>query len=510
MPLVGKIIKKAIDVSDELRTPEDPEIAQQKVLKMLLSKARNTRFGKHYQFDKILDSKSLEKAFAKKVPIHTYEKMYEEWWSKVVDGAPNITWPGKPDYFALSSGTTSNASKRIPVTQEMISAIRKCGIQQVLSLANYDLPESFFEKQILMLGSSTDLEDLNGKQAGEISGISASNIPFWFRGYYKPGEDIASIDDWDERIHKIAIKAPEWDIGALSGIPSWIELMLKEVIKYHKLSNIHEIWPNLSVFTSGGVAYEPYMKSFEKLLGRPLIFIDTYLASEGFLALQKRPGTNAMALVYDDSIYFEFIPFSENNINENGAPLPDAPTLTLAEVEENTDYILLVSTVSGAWRYSIGDTVMITDKSRSEIRITGRTKHFLNVVGSQLSVNKMNAALQEIEKDYNFSVPEFTVAAIRRGDDFIHKWYLGTDDDYTAQNEEIANALDEKLQAANKGYKVARSKALKDVEVEIVPVQFFYDWNEKQKKKGGQVKTPRVMKEEQFSDWESFVHSKVQ
>src|SRR5690606_15298845 len=272
----------------------------------------------------------------------------------------------------------------------MITAIRRAGTEQVFALSNFDLPPDFFEKEILMLGSSTSLNIKDGHKEGEISGISASNIPFWFRSYYKPGEEIACIDDWDERVQKIAEKAPEWDIGALSGIPSWIELMLQKVIQHHNLNHIHEIWPNLQVFTSGGVAFGPYEKSFNALMGQPITIIDTYLASEGFIAFQSRPDTDAMKLVTDEGVYFEFVPFKPEYIKEDGSLVKDAPSITLKDVRLDQDYVLLMSTVSGAWRYEIGDTIMFTDVERAEIKITGRTKFFLNTVGSQLSVNKMD------------------------------------------------------------------------------------------------------------------------
>src|SRR5690606_28533053 len=386
MAFVGSIIKGLIDLRDKIVTEPEAEEAQLEVLKKLLDKAKDTAFGKEYDFKSILEADDIPKAFAEKVPYFDYNKINEQWWSRMHNGEENITWPGKPPYFALSSGTTGKTSKRIPVTEDMVEAIRQTGIKQVGALANFDLPSDFFEKEIMMLGSSTDLKAEGDHMEGEISGISASNIPSWFRGYYKPGVEIAQIEDWDTRVKKIAENARNWDIGALSGIPSWIELMLKEVIKYHEVTNIHEVWPNLQVYTSGGVAFEPYEKSFNALLAFPLTIIDTYLASEGFLAYQQRPETNSMKLVLDNGIYFEFVPFKAEYVNEDGSITDDAPVIPISEVKEDEDYILLISTVSGAWRYLIGDTIKFTDVERHEIRITGRTKFFLNVVGSQLSV----------------------------------------------------------------------------------------------------------------------------
>ena len=503
MAFVGSIIKGLIDLRDKIVSEPEAEEAQLQVLKKLLNKAKDTAFGKQYNFEAILEADDITKAFAERVPYFDYNKINEEWWSRMHQGENNVTWPGKPPYFALSSGTTGKTSKRIPVTEDMVEAIRQTGIKQVGALANFDLPSDFFEKEIMMLGSSTDLKEEGDHKEGEISGISASNIPSWFRGYYKPGTEIAQIEDWDTRVKKIAENARNWDIGALSGIPSWIELMLKEVIKHHEVTNIHEVWPNLQVYTSGGVAFEPYEKSFNSLLAFPLTIIDTYLASEGFLAYQQRPDTNSMKLVLDNGIYFEFVPFKAEYVKEDGSITDDAPVIPLKDVNQDEDYILLISTVSGAWRYLIGDTIKFTDVDRHEIRITGRTKFFLNVVGSQLSVNKMNDALKELEEKYDIKIPEFTLAAVRIDGEFYHSWYLGTETDIP--NEELAQSLDDFLKEANKNYTVARSKALKGVKVKTISPDLFHEWNAHNKKKGGQVKMEKVMNEEKFAQWEDFI-----
>jgi hypothetical protein len=507
MAIIGSLIKGLIDLRDKIVSEPEPEEAQLDVLKDLLNTAKDTAFGKHYKFREILESNDIPAAFAERVPFFDYNKINEEWWHRMHEGEVDVTWPGKPPYFALSSGTTGKSSKRIPVTDEMVEAIRTTGIKQIGALSNFDLPSDFFEKEIMMLGSSTDLSKEGDHKEGEISGISASRIPFWFRSYYKPGEEIAQIEDWDERVRKIAENAKKWDIGALTGIPSWMELMLKEVIKYHKVSNIHEVWPNLQVYTTGGVAFEPYEKSFNALLAHPITVIDTYLASEGFLAYQSRPETNAMKLVLDNGIYFEFVPFKAEYINEDGSITEDAPVISLSEVKEEEDYILLISTVSGAWRYLIGDTIKFTDVERHEIRITGRTKFFLNVVGSQLSVNKMNDAVKELEGKYDMEIPEFTLAAVRIDGEFYHSWYLGAQSE--GKDEELATALDQILKEANKNYSVARSKALKGVKVKTIPPDLFYEWNAANKKKGGQVKMEKVMNEEKFAEWEDFIKKQL-
>ncbi len=504
MAIIGELIKRAIELSNNVISNPDPVTAQRDVLTDLLQKAQDTAFGRAHDFRGIMAKIDLHEAFASRVPYYDYDRIYSEWWKDVYEGKENITWPGKPGYFALSSGTTSN-TKNIPVTDEMLTSIRNAGIRQVLSLAEFDLPSSFFQKEVLMLGSSTNLKEVKGHLEGEISGISAYNLPFWFKGFYRPGPEISAIDDWDERVEHIAIKAPQWDIGGLSGIPSWIELMLKKVIEHNKADNIHDIWPNLQVYTSGGVSYDPYRKSFDRIFARPVIIVDTYLASEGYLATQVRSKTDAMALLTNNGIFFEFVPLEPDNIRDDGTLRENAKAITLDQVEEEKDYIVIISTVAGAWRYMIGDTVKFTDREKAEIKITGRTKSFMNVVGSQLSEFQMIRAMEELESKNGLDILEFTVSAVRNGEDYSHCWYLGCKEASRVDEEKLAGQLDSILKEHNKNYKVARTKALKSVQVNVVPAQIFYDWAEATRKKGGQTKVPKVMREEQFKDWEDFL-----
>ncbi|NIJ55584.1 GH3 family domain-containing protein [Dyadobacter arcticus] len=506
MAVIGELIKKAIEFTGLIKGDPDPVEAQKKVLQNLLQTARLTAFGKKYQFTETLESEDIIASFQSIVPVHDYDKMNADWWHYLLEGHQNVTWPGGQQYFALSSGTTSN-SKHIPVTDDMLNAIRKAGISEITNINAFDLPGEFFTKQILMLGSSTNLIDKDDHKEGEISGISAANLPAWFGGFYKPGQEIAGMSDWDEKVKKIAEQAANWDIGCISGIPSWVELMLKEIINYHKIDNIHQIWPNLMVYTTGGVAFEPYKKSLEKLFARPLIYIDTYLASEGFIAIQKRPDTSSMALFPDNGIFYEFVPFNGDSVDEDGVVKPGAKVYSLADAEQNVEYVLLISTVSGAWRYMIGDTVTITDKIKAEIKITGRTKHFLNVVGSQLSVNQMNDGLRVIESEYDVVIKEFIVAAVHRNEEYIHKWFLSCDK--FPDKIKVAESLDKTLKENNKNYNVARGRALKGVEVELIPEELFYKWSEETKKLGGQVKIPRVMKEPEFLEFAAFVEKNL-
>lgn len=451
----------------------------------------------------LLKKEDPRSEFQKRISPYDYHRMARDYWEELYEGGSDVTWPGKPDFFALSSGTTGNKPKRLPVTEDLLDSIREAGTRQLLSLKNFDVPPEVFEKQVLMLGSSTDLKEYQEQLEGEISGISASQLPGWFDSFYKPGRDVAAIDNWDQRLEEIVERAPDWDIGALSGIPSWIQLMLERIIEKHDLDTIHDLWPDLSIYTTGGVAFEPYRAGFEKLLAKPLTYMDTYLASEGFFGYNARPETDAMKLVLDNGVYYEFLPFGPEYFGSDGLPKEHVPSIPIDELEEGKDYALLISTCAGAWRYLIGDTIAFSSLEHLEFHITGRTQGFLNVVGSQLSEQKLNAAIQHLEEESGVSVREYTVGAVKVSDDWQHRWYLGLEGDL--DDEKAARLLDEHLRTHNKNYNVARDKALHGVQARLISPDTFYEYQEVKKKKGGQVKMPRVLLGEKWDDWVAFV-----
>jgi len=503
MALLGRVIKTAVELSQALQSSKDHQQAQQKQLQRLLRDASGTAFGKYYNFAGILQDAHSADAFRDTVPIHDYDKIHQEWWAQQ-QHVPDITWMGIPQFFALSSGTTGQESKRIPVTEAMLESIRQVSLDQIKSLANYDLGPEVFEKEILGIGSSANLQEREGHLEGEISGINAAQAPEWFDFFYRPGKRIASIDDWDDRMKEMVRKAREWDVAAIVGIPSWVLMLLREIVDYYQVDSIHEIWPHLRLYATGGVAFEPFRESFDQLMDQPVIYQDTYLASEGYFAYTARPGTDAMQLALQHGIYYEFIPFDERGFDAQGNRLSKPTVHQLHEVEPGTEYALLVSTVAGTWRYMIGDTVRFTDLKRKEIVITGRTKYFLNVVGSQLSEAKINTAVQHLCEEHDVEMNEFTVGALQENGQWYHQWILGIADGDV--NEDIAiSTLDEKLKAINKNYDVARSKALKRIELRTIPQQRFYDWMEVKKKKGGQVKVPKVMKQEDLQEFIAFL-----
>lgn len=501
MSLFGKVVKIALGVSKNLEASIiSPDVSQEDCLKRLLKKAQETAIGEFYRFEDILQADDLCEEFARVVPIHDYDAMQKRWWAEQIKH-PDITWPGRPPFFALSSGTTGKESKRIPVTTDFIDGIRHSGIRLIKSLANYDLPEEVFEGEILMLSSSAHLEEHPaGHLEGEISGINVHNFPDYYDIFYRPGHEIASIDDWNERVARIVKEAPQWNISAIAGIPSWILLMLKEIIKGHRLQTIHDIWPNLRLFATGGVAFETYREDFEAICAAPLTIMDTYLASEGFFAFTARPDTMNMKLVLSDYYYYEFIPFDERGVDEMGNLLENPVVLRLDQVAEDQDYVLLITTSAGAWRYVIGDTIRFTDVKANEIKITGRTKFFLNVVGSQLSEEKMDAGILETAESMGITVNEYSVAAVKnQAGDYIHQWVIVSEK--SVDEDAFATKLDESLQELNKNYKVARNKALKGVQVKAIEKATYYQYLEGKQQKGGQAKIQKVMDAEKMKSY---------
>ncbi len=481
-----------------------PRRSQLRVLKKLLRRAGYTEFGQKFGFEKILQTKHVGKAFQQAVPAYNYNKIYKDWWHKSLEGQVDITWPGKIKFFALSSGTSEAASKYIPITNDLLKGNKIIMIKQLISLFNYkDVPLASISKGWLTLGGSTDLQKGPGYYAGDLSGITAKKAPFWFQPFYKPGKKIAKEKDWNKKLKEIVEKAPNWDIGFIVGVPAWIQMCIEMVIERYKLNNIHEIWPNLAFFVHGGVSFEPYKHGFEKLLGRPISYVETYLASEGFLAWQDKQNGEGMRLSFNQHIFFEFVPFDENNFDADGEMVDNPEALMIHEVEEGKDYALLISTVAGAWRYLIGDTVRFVDKANAEIIITGRTKHFLSLVGEHLSVDNMNKAVQLVSEELNISIPEYCVSGGPADSFFAHHWYIACDQ--VVDEKLLAQKIDEKLIVLNDDYAVERKSALKEVRVSILKESTFMSFLESKGKIGGQHKFPRVIKGEMLKDWKVFI-----
>jgi GH3 auxin-responsive promoter len=499
-------IKLPTVLANALQLPKNsPRNQQIKVLKKLLKKAAETEFGKKYQFEAIVDSKHPGKKFQELVPVHDYNKIFNEWWKKTLDGVADVTWPGQYPYYALSSGTSEAASKYIPITKDMLRSHKVNMAKQYLSLIGYkNLPLNAVGKSMLMIGGTTDLQKGKpGWLAGDISGILAKTKPFWFESIYKPGKKVAAIKDWHKKLEKIVEDAPKWDVGFIVGVPAWCQLCVEKIIERYQLKTIHDLWPNFGFFVHGGVAFTPYKKAFEKLCAKPITYIENYLSSEGFIGYVDRQNAKGIKLVLDNWLFLEFIPFNDKNFDEEGSVRANPETLMIHEVELGKEYALLMSTNSGAWRYLIGDTIKFVDLERNEILITGRTKSFLSLVGEHLSVDNMNHAIKKAADELNVSIPEYTVAGVPHGSFFAHKWYIACDNKVDKQK--LRSIIDNHLREINDDYAVERDSALKDVMVEVYSEQTFLDFLGNRGKLGGSFKFPRVVKGKVFEEWEAFL-----
>ena len=502
MAVIGTILKEVVKIKkNSVEKKELNFLLQEKTLRKLLEKARITSFGKHFGFERMLSCNNLVKEFQSAIPVHDYERLFDEWWYRLLKGETNVTWPGKVRFFGLTSGTSNDSTKRVPLTKDMIRAMRKTGIRQLLALSEFDLPPDFYEKSILMLGGSTELVKIEDYFEGDLSGILAGTLTFWFNRFHKPGK-ISKERDWTTKLDKIVREAKKWDIAGIAGVPAWVQILIEKIIHHYEVENIHDIWPNFKVYAHGGVHFTPYKNSFRKLLGKPVHFLETYLASEGFLAYQKKENHN-MQLVIDNGIFFEFIPFDSRNFSRDGELVKNPRALLLNEVEEYKEYAVLISTVAGAWRYLIGDTIRFTSVKDYEIIITGRTKHFLSLCGEHLSVDNMTMAINEISEELNINIKEFTVAGIPYRGLFAHKWYIGTSA-VEIDPKLVRKKLDMALKRLNDDYAVERRAALKEVLVEIIPEKVFYDWLRSKGREGGQHKFPRVIGG-MYNEWKDFV-----
>jgi len=508
MAIIGNLISRSLRIRKKFTVKlGTPRQYQLQVLHRLLEKAKHTQFGRHYKFQEILDSPNFMTQYRARIPVHNYNKMHAEWWYKCLEGVENVSWPEKIKYFALSSGTSESASKHIPVTRDMLRTVKKVGVKQLYSMVNFNIPPKSFEKGILMLGGTTSLYEKGDYYEGDMSGIQAKNIPRWFRRFYKPGGRISKKPNWEQRIKLIVRKAPQWDVGTVCGVPAWVQIVLEEIIKYHGVKNIHEIWPNLAIYIHGGVSFEPYRESFQKLLGKPITFIETYMASEGSFGFQARPGTKGIKLVLNAGIFFEFIPFNEENFDADGEVKPNPKSYMIHEVVEDVEYAVMLSTCAGAWRYLIGDVVKFTSVKDHEIIIVGRTKQFLSLCGEHMSIDNMNKAIDTVQKKLGITVKEFTIAGFPYQNLFAHRWYIGTDT--AVDSNKVREIIDQTLAEVNDDYAVERTSALKEIFVEVLPNDIFIDYLRCKGKEGAMNKFPRVMKGEKLKDWERFLETKT-
>ncbi len=484
------IIKKRIEQINLFTN--NPVKTQQQVFKNLIKKGTNTSFGKDHSFHDI----STYKEFKELVPLRQYED-FSSYIDKAIKGKEDVLWPGQTKWFSKSSGTTSNTNKLIPVSEEAIQDCHYNGGKDLLSLYYHNNPKAkLFTGKHLILGGNTSVNKLNEESYfGDLSAIIVKNLPFWAEIRRTPSKKIALLPNWDEKIEKMAKAAIKQDVRILAGVPSWMLVLLHKVIEVSGKNNIMEVWPNLVFYMHGGVNFEPYRNQFEELIQNPnLNYYQTYNASEGFFALQNVNKADDMLLMLDYGIFYEFIPMDVFKGN-------DSETIGLKDVEVGKNYALVITTNAGLWRYIIGDTIMFTSTHPFKIKVTGRTKHFINAFGEELIIDNADEALKRAMSATNSSIKEYTGAPVyfNKKESGAHQWII----EFNKSPKDLpafVSALDKALQDVNGDYKAKRSNdfILRQPEVKIAPNGVFHHWLEQKGKLGGQNKIPRLSNDRTF------------
>lgn len=505
MPIIGKLLKKSSEISYKRNVKKGRQYTSQlRTLFKLIDKARDTTLGVMYNFEKIILEQQLEQDFQENVPITDYEDFYEKWLVKSIEGEKNHTWPGKIEFYALSSGTTGSPSKRIPVTKQMIRSFQKTGVSQMSTLYKLNLSEEFYGAKILVVGGSSELKKIDNHFEGDLSGILKKNTAFIFNPFTKPNNNITKITDWHKKMEKMILKAPTWDIGIVAGVPSWCIMLMEKIIERYNLKTIHDIWPNFEVYIHGGVFMQPYIARLEKVSGKKVHLLDTYLASEGYFAYQTSPEREGMQLLLENGVFYEFIPFTSEFFDEAGNVKDKHQAFTLSQVTEGVDYAMVITTNAGLWRYMIGDLVQFVDLDKYEIKITGRIKQFLSLAGEHLSLDNINTAIFNVSNKLKIEVTEFCLYADI--EEQRHSWFIGTDS--TIHKDVFLAELDVELGVLNDDYKTCRKHNLHQPILQILPTSIFYEFLDKIGKAGSQNKFPRVMNNSQAKSWLEFLASK--
>lgn len=462
-----------------------PHEVQQEVLLKLLSKAKKTEIGKKYDFSSI----NFYKDFVKNVPIQQYESI-EPLIQRSRNGEQNIFWPTPIKWFAKSSGTTNSKSKFIPVSDEALESCHLKAGKDMLCLYFHDNPNSqLFIGKGLRLGGSSDVNEDNNSYFGDLSAIIIENLPFWADFSSVPKQETALISEWESKMDAIVEETMNEDITSLVGVPSWMLVLLNHVLKKTGKTNILEVWPNLEVYFHGGVNFNPYREQFKKLIPKKgFKYFETYNASEGFFAIQDLNYAQELLLMLDYGIFYEFIPMDKFE-GENSVAIP------LSEVKLDKNYAMVITTNGGLWRYLIGDTVKFTCLKPHRIKITGRTKHFINVFGEELIIENAEDALIKACQKTGAVVSEFTVGPIfmQNKKSGGHEWVI----EFSKLPESInyfTELLDNALKSINSDYEAKRYKnmTLGVPLINVVAKGTFYNWLKQQGKLGGQHKVPRL------------------
>lgn len=466
---------------------ENPIAIQEKVFANLIERAKNTLFGKDHGFENIASYED----FAKKVPVREYEDL-KSYIEKTMEGEADVLWPGSVKWFAKSSGTTQDRSKFIPITTECMEDCHFQGGKDIIGVyLTRNEGSGMLDGRSLTLGGSKEINQLNeGSYYGDLSAVLTQNLPVWAEILRTPDMRTAMHPDYEEKIDLMVQKTMNKNVTNIVGVPTWTVVLFNKLLEATGKKHILEVWPNLDVFVHGGVSFEPYRELFKEFLpGDQVTYLETYNASEGFFAFQDDPADDGMLLVPDYGIFYEFVP-----IEEWDKEYPKA--LTLGEVELHKNYALVISTNTGLWRYKIGDTIKFTSLTPPKIKVSGRTRHFINAFGEELIIENAEAALTQACAEHKCAVTEFTAAPIYfsgDNDKGAHEWMIeferGPEDE-----DAFAVSLDDAIRRLNSDYDAKRNQdmALTRLKLTTLPSGTFFQWMKKRGKLGGQNKVPRL------------------
>lgn len=471
-----------------------PVEVQNELFERLIDTAKDTEWGRKYDYAGIRS----QKTYHDRVPLQTYEDV-KPYVSRLQKGEQNLLWPTEINWFAKSSGTTSDKSKFIPVSREALEGCHYKGGKDLLAVYNYNHPNNgLYNGKSLVLGGSSQINQFRkDSYSGDLSAIIINNLPLWVEMKRIPDRSIALMDNWEEKIERMAESVKDENVTNMAGVPSWTLVLLKRVLELKGKKTIHEIWPNLELYIHGGVNFAPYREQFDRIIGsNKMNYYDSYNASEGYFGIQDRSNADDMLLMLDYGIYYEFIRASESH-DENPR------IVSLSEVEIGENYEIVISTNAGLWRYRIGDTVSFTSKFPFRIRVTGRTKHFINAFGEELIIDNAEKALSKACKECDCSIVDYTAGPVYMSHEGTggHEWLV--EFDRAPENlETFAAILDNELKKLNSDYEAKRTGdlTLRFPLVKKVPTKTFYNWLKNQGKLGGQHKVPRLANNRKFLD----------
>ncbi len=461
-----------------------PIETQKQVFQYLISQAQDTLFGINHHFSKIHNISD----FQKNVPIRTYEAFYE-YIDKILKGEENVLWKGKTVWFAKSSGTTNAKSKFIPISKESLNNGHfKAGKDMLATYFHFYPNSNLYKGKALSIGGSHQINPLNQhSQYGDLSAVLIQNMPAFYELFRTPPKNIALMSEWESKIEAMANYTMNQNVTSIAGVPTWTVVLIQKILEKTQKNHIQEVWKNLEVFFHGAVSFVPYKKQFE-ILAPKLRYMEIYNASEGYFAFQTEPNDPSMLLLLNHGVYYEFIP-----IDQLEKEFPDS--IPIPDLEIGKTYALVISTNGGLWRYHIGDTVTITQKSPLKIVISGRTKHFINAFGEELMVGNTDQALAFACENTGAILKDYTAAPIyfQNNDAGGHEWIIEFEK-LPHDTSIFFELLDSKLQEINTDYAAKRYKnmALKFPLFHIAPQGFFYQWLKSQGKVGGQHKVPRL------------------